>query len=153
MIRVSSEWRDGRGAPLQKSFEKRYRVVAADRSQPDAATWRLVPPTTADEPVVLEVSEALDRALLERLITVETAAGDPIAGVMEVAPGERSWSFRPERPWRAGDFFLRVGAELEDLGGNSLERLFDEPLDELRVGEVPLQDLLVPFAVTLPGRP
>lgn len=147
-VRVAVAWPDARGAPLRAPFEQRYRVGREDRSRPDPADWQLGAPATAGDPVILDLPEALDRALLERLLTVETASGERVDGTVEIIAGERRWRFQPRSPWTAGRYAIRVRAEIEDLAGNSVERLFDEPLQSERVGEAPLADLLLHFELS-----
>jgi hypothetical protein len=42
-----------------------------------------------------------------------------------VGGDEASWSFRPENPWRAGKYAVRVDRTLEDLAGNGVGRPFE----------------------------
>lgn len=127
-LAIDPAWPDASGAPLVRGFEKRFRAVAPDRVSPRSEDWRLRPPAAPGEPVVLDFPEPLDRALLERLVAVVDAAGERLAGEVEVAPGERRWSFRPARPWPPGRYELRVSTALEDLAGNSLRRPFETRL-------------------------
>jgi hypothetical protein len=123
---VSREWRDASGAPLESQWRREFRVVEPDDKQPDPARWRLAPPAAgARDPLVVEFDEPLDHALLERVIGVVGPAGEPLAGAVEVGPGETSWSFRPDRPWPAGRCRLIVDAALEDRAGNSVGRPFE----------------------------
>ena len=63
-----------------------------------------------------------------RLSSSQTSTARSFAGAIDVGPGERVWTFTPERPWSAGRYTLRVAGELEDVAGNSLRRLFDTDL-------------------------
>ena len=85
-------------------------------------------PGTPDAPLVIEFGESLDRALTERLLAVEDAAGAAVDGHVQLSAGETRWSFSPERPWRPGDYRLRISPSLEDLAGNTLERRFEEAI-------------------------
>lgn len=146
-IRVNTEWPDAHGVPLRESFEHTWQVVEADRERPRADEWMLHAPARPEEPLRLEFPEALDRALLHRMLTVETEAGAPIVGAITVARGEREWVFAPTSPWLPGSYTIRVDPDLEDLAGNSLERLFDEPLIEDQVGRPSLGPVRLGFTV------
>jgi len=146
-LRVRSEWPDAHGAPLRESFEHTWQVVAADRERPRSESWTVHAPATPQEPLRLEFPETLDRALLYRMLTVETQAGAPIVGEITVAGGERAWTFVPNSPWLSGSYTIHVDPDLEDLAGNSLERLFDEPLVEDQVGRPALDPIRLVFTV------
>ncbi len=148
-LRIQAEWPDAHGAPLRESFEHTWQVVQADRERPRADEWMLHAPARPEEPLRLEFPEALDRALLHRMLTVETEAGAPIVGAITVARGEREWVFAPTSPWLPGSYTIRVDPDLEDLAGNSLERLFDEPLIEDQVGRPSLGPVRLGFTVGL----
>jgi len=146
-IRVTAEWPDAHGAPLRESFEHTWRVVEADRERPDIDAWEVYAPEAPEGSLRLEFPEALDRALLRRMLRVETQAGVAIAGEITVARGERAWTFVPSSPWVSGSYAIRVDAHLEDLAGNSLERLFDEPLIEDQIGRPGLGQIRLGFTV------
>ncbi len=146
-LRVSADWPDGEGALLTGGFEKTWLVGPADRARPDTASWSLSAPAAADAEVVLTLHESLDHALLERLITVESSDGHRIEGSAVVSDGDRRWGFAPAAPWSSGSYVVRVEPALEDLAGNSLSRLFDEPLDADRIGRPELEPVVLPFEV------
>ncbi len=146
-LRVQAEWRDAHGAPLRESFEHTWQVVEADREQPRTDAWTVHTPETPQDPLRVDLPEVLDRALLNRMLFVETQAGTPVGGEVTVARGERAWSFAPSSPWAPGRYAISVDPDLEDLAGNSLERLFDEPLVEDQVGRPTLDRLRLVFTV------
>lgn len=132
-LEIDAGWRDGRGQPLRAGASKTFDVVAADRTVPSVDAWAIdAPAANTRAPLVLRFGEALDRALLSSAIVVEDPAGVPVRGSIEVAPGEESWSLTPERAWAPGHHVLRVSAELEDVAGNNLHRLFDADLSRGR---------------------
>jgi hypothetical protein len=125
---VDRGWRDAAGRPLGASFEKRFRVVAPDRTQPDPRDWELAPPETRHEALALVFPEPMDRALLERLLWVVDAGGRIVAGTVSISDRERRWIFAPRAFWRPGHYELRVDPGLEDLAGNTLRRAFETPV-------------------------
>jgi len=116
---------DAGGRPLAEPYEKRFRVGPPDRASPRPMDWRALPPGAENEPLTLRFPEALDRALLPRMIAVEDAAGQPLDGTVAITDDERAWVFTPSRPWPRVAVTVTVNAALEDLAGNRLDRLFD----------------------------
>ena len=124
-IVVDSVWQDAHGQPLRQPFHKRFTVVPADRTSPRTQDWQLTPPRAGTrDTLTLRFPESLDRALLERLLSVRSKAG-VIAGKTIVDGNETRWRFVPDAPWQAGGYSVEVGTELEDVAGNNLRRLFD----------------------------
>ena len=120
---VAAEARDEDGAPLAAEFRHEFTAGPADREPPDPAAWRILPPRANTRGELIVASpKPLDEALFARLVTV-----DAVGGSARVDPDARTWRFTPAVPWRAGEYRLRVEAELEDLAGNRPGRRFDEP--------------------------
>jgi hypothetical protein len=122
---VDAAMRDASGLALGRDFERRFRAGAADRETPRAEAVRVHAPAAATEPLVVELPEPLDEALLHRLIWVEDAQGRPLAGAAAISEGETRWSFHPEQAWSPGRYALRVDPALEDRAGNRFDRVFD----------------------------
>jgi hypothetical protein len=123
---VDGDLRDSRGYPLAAGYEQEFVVVSADRRSPEPVAWLLEAPGSAGAPVSVKFPEALDHALLERFIVVRDAGGTLVSGrVMVSVEGDR-WSFIPGDSWGPGAYTLVVNPALEDLAGNSLDRLFDQ---------------------------
>jgi hypothetical protein len=135
------------GRPLAQGFRKVFQAGAPDETSPDPKTWSLRRPRAATrEPVELRFPEPLDRALLDRLISVQPAAGTPLPGQVSVAGAETIWRWTPRDPWHPGDFCLVIGTELEDLAGNSIARPFEVDLTGV------ISRRIIPETVTLPFR-
>ena len=88
--------------------------------------WVVVAPSGRDVPLRIDLPEPYERALMQRMIVVENAAGNPIDGVVSITRGETRWEFIPEMPWRPGSYSIRINRGLEDLAGNTFDRLFEE---------------------------
>jgi hypothetical protein len=124
-LEVGAGLTDQQGLPLGKPARKRFRTVAADTKQPRIGGWKLDPPNVGTrEPLTVRFSEPMDRALVERVVSVQRA-GKSVAGKRVVAEDCSSWRFIPTGLWQAGDYRLIAAGELEDLGGNSLYRAFE----------------------------
>jgi hypothetical protein len=152
-LRVDAAMRDASGLSLGHDFEWRIRVIAADRESPRAEGLRLTAPRAGDAPLVVELPEPLDEALLRRLIWVEDAEGRAVAGTAAVSDGEMRWSFRPERDWLPGRYALRVHPALEDRAGNRFDRVFDRESGAGTTGDAAEAPLRLEFAVENGARP
>lgn len=123
---VSAAAMSEEGDPMAAAFTHSFQVGGPDRTSPDPRAWTVVAPRAGTRGELKLVSpEPLDEALFARVVAVED-----VEGTVEVAGGGREWIFRPESPWKAGSYEVRVGPQLEDLAGNRPGRLFDEPARE-----------------------
>ncbi|MGZ8921281.1 MAG: Ig-like domain-containing protein, partial [Limisphaerales bacterium] len=142
-LTISRSWLDASGTPLKQSFEKKFQVIAADRSAPDLSDWKFSEPKAGTrEPLRIEFSDPMDHALALRMIRVENVEGDSKASANETV-----WSFTPEQPWRAGKHRLVVQSTIEDLAGNNIGKPFEVDLfsgvDKRIVHETVARDFVV----------
>jgi hypothetical protein len=137
---VDAAWPDAKGRPLAAGFRKAFSVGPPDAVQPDPKRWTLRAPKAGTvDPLTVRLDEPLDEAMLQRCVTVSG-----VEGVVEVAPGEQTWSFRPSAPWKAGPHELKIDRDLEDRAGNSVGRPFEVDIFEK------IDPAVVPRFVTLP---
>ncbi len=123
---IDGGWPDAEGNPLAGTFHKPFRTAPADGTSPDPKIWEIRPPAAGSrEPLEVRFPESLDRAMLDRLVVVQDAAGNAVAGQVSVTGEETRWQFTPSHPWRASDYRLVIGTELEDPSGNSVARPFE----------------------------
>ena len=129
--RVGAEVKDASGQPVGRKFTKAFRTTAEDRARPLPEKWTLSRPAVGTrQPLVVEFHEPLDRALLDRFLTVQDGIGRKVAGRIEVGKEERSWSYHTAAAWEDDGYLLMVDKDLEDLAGNTPVRLFDVDLGE-----------------------
>lgn len=125
-LQIDTDWLGADLQPLAAPFAKKFRVVAADSKQPDRLSWNVVSPAAgSNQPVVLTFDEAMDHALLNRVVSVRDATGFAIPGVAKISQNETQWSFVPTGPWRRDKYSIRLESTLEDLAGNNLVRRFE----------------------------
>jgi hypothetical protein len=125
-LTIDSTLHDARGLPLARSFVKTFKVGSMDRALPRAESWRVSAPKTGTrDPVVIDLPEPLDHALLNRMLEVRRRDGTLVSGRVETSKDDRSWSFIPVEPWSGVAYSIDVDPELEDLAGNNLHHLFD----------------------------
>ncbi|MBI3279098.1 MAG: Ig-like domain-containing protein [Acidobacteria bacterium] len=145
---IDRGWPDAVGTPLAEPFRKQFTAGEADRTTPDPAAWRIsAPAADSRAPVEVRFPEAMDRALLERLLVVKDPAGHTVAGAVAIDDQERRWRFTPQSPWRRGSYTLQVGAALEDLAGNRIGHPFDVDRFERVTPEVQPETLGIRFEV------
>ncbi len=139
---IDAAWRDARGQPLGKEFEKSFATAAPDRQQPAVARWIVAAPA-ADSRERLEVTfdETLDRGMLDHALRVLDASGNRVAGRPRVLDDELGWEFVPAHPWPAGDYRLIADPRLEDLAGNSLAKPFETELGSSAASRKPGDEL------------
>ena len=126
---VGAGFRDAAGRPLRGTAERRYAVGPDERGRVDPGAWAVsAPPAGAREPLAVTFDRPLDHGLLGRCLHVTGPDGQPVAGLPEPGPEERSWRLTPRRPWAPGPYQLVVDPVLEDLAGNSVSRVFDRDL-------------------------
>lgn len=145
---VDRKWKAANGQTLQQPFRKSFRAVDPDYKQPDLRKWRFTHPAAGTRDALRIVfDEPLDAALARRLL-IPLRLDKPLAGEVSLAEHETVWEFRPSEPWAAGPHELLVDHRLEDRAGNSLERLFEEALDQHpeQAGEPPGHSRL-PFSI------
>jgi hypothetical protein len=145
---IDKAWRDASNQPLADGFEKRFTAGPAMESAVKTAEWKvLAPAANSQEPLVVRFPRPLDRALLQRMISVVDSAGKFARGDISLADEERRWEFRPDAAWKPGDYSLVVDVELEDTAGNNIARAFEIDVFE-RIEDRPgPQFVKLPFTI------
>jgi len=139
---VGDGFRDSRGVSLRASAERRYRVTSDERRLLVPEDWRIVPPAVhTTTPLEVLFDRPLDPFLSARCLRVLGPDDGLVAGPPEVGRDGRSWRLTPQAPWAVGSHRLLIDPVLEDLAGNSVERVFDR--DMTRPEDAPRGDTLV----------
>lgn len=129
ILRVSQEWKNVQGAPLQQSFEKRFFVEGRDSISPNPQSWAVkAPGANSRELLEINFGEPLDHFLLGETIRVVDEKNQQVRGEMNVIDKGRAISFVPGQPWQSGRYRIQVASYLEDLAGNNLVRPFDRDI-------------------------
>lgn len=128
---VEAAWEDQQGHALGAPFIKNFFVRGDDRKKPDVSKWKIqTPKAGTSAPLRIEFGEPMDQALASRVIEVLNVKKESLVGSISFQNQEKVVLFTPDQPWQAGMYQLRIGAELEDLAGNNLNRLFDVDLQK-----------------------
>jgi hypothetical protein len=147
-LKIAPEMRDAEGRPLRATHEKKFRIGAADRTAVDPAKWQLTPPAAGTRAaLVVAFGEPMEHALTSRMLEVWLPDGAEIKGEVTLGAEERSWSFVPATPWRAGAHRLVIATTIEDLAGNNIGKVFDVALFEGAQRRVERPTVEVGFAI------
>lgn len=117
------------GIPIGQEIRHSFRTLPEDYVRPLPDSWTLVVPASGTtDPLQVHSPEPLDHALVPKNLSV-FCQGEKMEIQNTVAhPGESSWSVLPAKPWVRGIYELVAGQALEDLAGNTPERVFDTEL-------------------------
>lgn len=142
---IDQAWKDGAGDPLQRTFQKAFKVGPPDRDPPDPSQWKIQPPKSETrEALRISFPEPMDQALAQRLIRVTSKSRILVEGKTRLDDQERRWSFIPSHLWRRGSYILVIETTIEDLAGNNIGKPFEVDLIE------PVQQRLGNSSVKLP---
>ena len=125
---VSPDVRDAHNLHLVSQFVKRFRTVKEDHRRPLPSKWRVSRPHAGtQQPLTIRFGEPLDRALLDRFVTVHGPRGR-LEGSLTVTENESRWHFAPQETWIDADYHIHINGQLEDAAGNTPLRVFDTDL-------------------------
>lgn len=128
---IDAAWPDAQGNPLSEGYAKSFEVTEPDHTSPDPDTWRVESPSAGShDPLTVTFPESLDAALLERLLWIVDPSAEEIVGRVTLDRAERRWLLRPDAPWTAATYTLRVHPRLEDLAGNQIRRPFERDINK-----------------------
>jgi hypothetical protein len=128
---VDADFPDASGRPLRERATRTWQVTGDERRRVMPSSWSLTAPAAGTmEALRVVFDRPLDHALVARCLVVVGSAG-PLAGSVEVGDEERSWTFAPAAPWVDAPHRLVVDPVLEDVAGNSVQRVFDRDLSKV----------------------
>jgi hypothetical protein len=126
---IRGDWTDLEGNKLGKDTLKKFRTTPEDRVRIELSDWKVTAPKVGTRaPVTLTLCKSLDYRSLQTGLTVTNAGGQTVAGTIAIGKDEKSWRFTPTQPWQARPYRVVVGADVEDVAGNTPARPFDMDL-------------------------
>jgi hypothetical protein len=147
-IAIDPAWRDAKGQPLKKAHRREVRVGLPVELALTPASWQIAAPRAGTvEPLRVTFPWALDHALLQNSIAVQSASGRTIPGKISTEADEIRWIFTPELPWQHGRHQLRVLTLLEDPSGNQVGRAFEMQPGTAADSRPRPESVTVPFVV------
>lgn len=146
-LRISSDWRDARGARLVQGLTHQFKAGPEDYAPIAPRRWSLRAPAIGSRgPMRLDFGKPLDHALARRMIVVIGPEGAPLAGKVSLVDDDRRWLFTPESPWLAGAYQVKVNPALEDLAGNRVGHSFDADLQRRESAGVASHPAILDFS-------
>lgn len=110
-------------------YRKNFKVSAADYKQPKLESWLLSQPKTGTtETLKVSFDGPIDHTSLAFRIRVKDGQRQIVPGAIDLGPSETTWLFSPKTPWQQDQSYtLSVNPVLEDIVGNRITGLFDQP--------------------------
>lgn len=141
---IEKSIRSAKGIPCQKDFRHTFFTLAEDHERPSPQAWKRHSAIAGTRlPLEVESPEPLDHALLTRYVKVYRN-GKLIHTTFSMGIHDNRFSLFPCEPWEPAEYEVRVGKQLEDLAGNTPERVFDT---DLSIPEAEPAKLVIPFRV------
>jgi hypothetical protein len=126
---ISADWKDNRGLALGKPYTKQFTAGDRDGEIPNINNWQLtIPKAGTDEPLIIKLNEPLDHYLLIENIAVLDNKGKMLYSQNITRDKDKVLKLTPLPKWQPGKYYLQVKANLEDLAGNNLNRVFDRDI-------------------------
>jgi hypothetical protein len=147
-IRVSKDWRSAMGVPMDQDYYKTIYVVRVDKTKPDPAMWQLhIPQSGGRQLLKLHFSQKVDLLTVVDGSRISDASGRSVAGKWKGLKNNMAMLFIPEEPWKKGSYTCILDAGMEDLAGNTVNRLFDTDLAVHNVETPELEEIVMPFSI------
>jgi len=123
---------------------KRWNVGQADTVGPDVSAW-IMSTVRVDsrQALVAKLDGPIDGRDADYL-AIADQRGRRVLGHARLSDGERTWTFIPNTPWKAGTYTLVARGTLEDPAGNRLGSRFETPVQAPAGTPV---DAVIPFVV------
>jgi hypothetical protein len=120
-LNVAKEWKSKRGLALEKDYSKTFVTSRRDVKKPDITKWQV---SFKGDTVIVDLKESLDWSLLHNTISI--THGDVVMLPETITETcERRLLIFFGALASGQDYNLNVESRLEDLAGNSLNRLFE----------------------------
>ena len=129
-ITVSSDLQDATGETLEKNYNRKFFIGKRDEQKPSLKLWKKITPKSGTkEAFSIDFQDYIDVNLIEDLIQTMTETQEKVEGKLLPSKDGSSFSFIPVKQWKTGYYSVKINANLEDLAGNNMNRLFDNDLE------------------------
>ena len=126
---IEDSLKDLNGCPLIASHQKSLQVVAADTEAPDIQKWNLEAPIShTRDALMVSLNGSHDHVSMAYRMRIKDRYGNIVPGRIDLANQEQKWLFAPDEPWQSDTYKLIIDPTLEDIAGNRITGLFEEPL-------------------------
>ena len=121
---VSQRLQSAAGVSLGGDVTLNFRVGPSERRTIDPENWQILTPVgNSRAPLTVVFDRIMDSGAVLRMLSLQDGAGRSLRGQITTDGG--GWSFAPMQVWQAGDYYLIVDPELEDVSGNTPSSPFD----------------------------
>ena len=128
---VSKSMQSAAGAPLGTDVTLALRVGPSERRAIDPMNWQiLTPPAGSHASLTIAFDRIMDSGAVLRLLRVQDSTRNDLRGYVSSDAG--GWAFAPMQAWQAGEYYLIVDPELEDVSGNTIAAPFDATSGTIR---------------------
>lgn len=135
---IKSSWKDQGGRPLDKTYQKSFRVIPAERQKIMLKEWSLgIPEVKTSQALMIYFPKPMDAPLSQRMIQIITPDKRLLDGTFILTNEEKTLEVKPLKHWKPGVYQLKIDTYLEDICGNNLLRPFDR---DLQKNSIPTQE-------------
>lgn len=115
--------------PCSSIYTKKFTVAAPDYEKPSINAWRIShPKRNTKQPLTIKFNAPIDHTSLAYRIRVKNSVGEIVSGFIDIGSQEQEWIFVPNNNWSEKEIYtLSVDPILEDIVGNRITGLFDQP--------------------------
>ncbi|MCG9580743.1 Ig-like domain-containing protein [Vibrio tubiashii] len=110
-------------------YTKTFYVEEAHYSKPTISEWLVNHPKLGTEqPLTIDFQAPMDHTSLAYRIRIKDNDNNIVSGFIDLGSQEKQWIFTPDQSWSANKTYsLFIDPILEDIVGNRLTGLFDQP--------------------------
>lgn len=115
--------------PCSSIYTKKFTVAAPNYEKPGINRWRISQPAkNTKQPLTIKFNVPIDHTSLAYRIRVKNSVGENVSGLIDIGSQEQEWIFTPNNNWSEKEIYtLSVDPILEDIVGNRITGLFDQP--------------------------
>lgn len=125
---VSGEWQDVYGQKLGTTETKTFKVGKGYHTAINMSDWNIVTPEAKSaQSLEIQFDRIMDHALIQSMIKIKNEENETIEGSWEMSESEFVVRFMPSDIWQKGHYHLLLNSGFEDVTGNNLDSLLDQP--------------------------
>jgi hypothetical protein len=127
--------KDKNGIPMRQPFSKDLIISDPVRTMPDPSNWNIIlPENNKIQPLTIDTKTAYDFKSVQAHVFI-TYDLKVIKGILRYSDQTNTITFLPNLPWTKGIYKIHVNGIIEDLAGNTPQRLFDTDLHTKEVNQ------------------
>jgi len=123
---IDGKWPTYEENPLGGGFVKPIFVEGPYRTLPSLENWTVTDANRSQLKVTLD--RIFDSALLKRFVMITDDKDLPIVGNIVLGANEKSFTFKPNKPFENKAVNIVIDPRLEDIAGNNFGGLLDSPV-------------------------